>query len=131
MAIDSTIALTDVAEVLSYFGELPTVNAFWIYYVDSASTATVQVKNDYLILEHDSTTDANLNLNSTSYDTIGELVAYINASVSGWIAGRHCHTSEDSDDLIETGELSAWGLANKQMLKIVPAFLIAEFINGA
>jgi len=131
MAIDSTIALTDVAGVLSYFGEAPATNAFWIYYTDSASTATVQVLNDYLILIHDAAEDANLNLNADAYDTIGELVSYINSDVSGWTAGHICHSSEDSDDLLETGQLNALGESNKETLKIVPEYFIAELINRA
>jgi len=131
MARDATIALTDVADVLSYFGEAPTTNAFWVYYTDSASTATVQILNDYLILIHDAAEDANLNLNADAYDTIGELVAYINSDVSGWTAGRICHSSEDSDDLLETGQLNALGESNKETLKIVPEYFIAELINRA
>ena len=131
MAIDSTIALTSIANVLSYLGESPIVDAFWIYYTDSASTATVQVSNDYLILIHGAVEDANLNLNADAYDTIGELVIHINANVSGWTAGRICHSSEDSDDLLETGQLNALGESNKETLKIVPEYFIAELINRA
>ena len=131
MAIDSTIALTSIANVLSYLGESPIVDAFWIYYTDSASTATVQVSNDYLILIHDAAEDANLNLNADAYDTIGELVTHINANVSGWTAGRMCHSSEDSDDLLETGQLNALGESNKETLKIVPEYIIADLINRA
>lgn len=131
MSLDTAISLTTVDSVLALPGMVARENAFWIYYSGSASNATVQVAIDRLILRHDAAEDANLDLTADAYDTIGELVDYINASISNWEAGRLCHPDASSVDLLEIGQLNSLGTANEQTLKIKGTYLIEQLINRA
>ena len=131
MTLDTAISLTTVDEVLALPGMLARENAFWIYYSGSASTATVQIAIDRLILIHDAGEDANLDLTAVTYATIKKLVDYINANVSNWEAGRICHPDASSPNLLETGQLNSLGTANEQTLKIKGTYLIEQLINRA
>lgn len=130
MSLDTAISLTDTATVLDYLGIDAQKDALWIYYSASASSATVQVALDHLILEHNGGGDADFDLTNASYNTITELVAAINA-VANWEAGAICHGSSDTTDLLETGQLDCLGSENEIALRITGDYLIAELINRA
>lgn len=130
MALDTTLSLTTVENVLDYIGSNVEQNAFWVYYSGAAATATVQVSLDTLILIHNAITDASWDLTLAAYDTIGELVDAINA-LAGWEAGRICHSESDSANLLETGQLDALAAANEQTLIITGDYLIEQLINRA
>jgi len=130
MALD-TYALTTVEAVKAYIGDDIEKDAFWVYYSGAASSAVVHVDDDTLRLKHNDAADAALDLTAAAYDTIGELVAYINASVADWEAGQICHSSAESADLLETGEIDALGESKKQTLKIVDNYLIERLIDRA
>jgi len=129
MTLDTAISLTTVDEVLALPSMIAQESAFWIYYSGSASTATVQIAIDRLILIHDAAEDANLDLTATAYETIKKLVDYINASVPNWEAGRICHPDASSPELLKTGQLNSLGTANEQTLKIKGTYLIEQLIN--
>ena len=46
-------------------------------------------------------------------------------------AGRICHSSSESADLLETGQLNALGEENEQTLRITGDYLIEQLINRA
>jgi len=131
MALDAAIALASVDDIIAFLGENAYRSAFWVYRSGAGATATVQVENDWLILIHDAVTDANLDLSLAAYDTLAELVDYINASVAGWEAGRLYHSNALTVDLEETGQLPCLGSGNRQTLRILDRYLIAELINRA
>jgi len=124
-----TYALTSLDEALAYIGENVSRDAFWIYYNGANSTATVEVQENKLVLTDSSTTE--IDLTNASYDTLGELVTYINNSVTDWVAGLIYHSSASSADLIVTGELNAKGSSNEQTLKIKDNYLIERLIDRA
>ena len=130
MALDTAISLTTVEQVLDYLGIDAERDALWVYYSGAATTATVQIALDHIILIHDAVTDANFDLTTATYDTIGELVTKINA-LAGWEAGKICHSSSTSANLLETGQLNALAEANEQVLKITGDYLIEQLINRA
>jgi len=124
-----TYALTSLDEALAYIGEDVSRDAFWIYYNGANSTATVEVQENKLVLTDSSTTE--IDLTNASYDTLGELVTYINNSVTDWVAGLIYHSSASSTDLLVTGELNAKGSSNEQTLKIKDNYLIERLIDRA
>jgi len=126
-----TYALTSVDEIRAWLGSDVRRDAFWIYYSGSASTATVQVDDDTLKLVHDGGTDASLDLTADAYDTLAELVDYINTNVTSWEAGRIYHSDAESDWLLETGQINALGSTNEVTLKIVDVYLIERLIDRA
>lgn len=130
MAVD-TYALTSVDSVKSYIGSDINRDALKIYYSGAASSAYVQIDNNTLVLTHNYGTDASIDLTNVSYDTLSELVAYINASVANWEATRLYHGSASSADLLETGELGALGSSNEQTLKIEDNYLIERLVDRA
>lgn len=131
MALDATIALVSVDDIIAFLGENAYRSAFWVYRSGVGATATAQVEDDWLILIHDAVTDANLDLSLAAYDTLAELVDYINASVAGWEAGILYHSDALTIDLEETGQLPCLGSGDRQTLRILDRYLIAELINRA
>lgn len=129
--------LTSSGEVFAWLGEDAQRNALWIYYSGSATTATVKIGYDtgtstnHIVLEHDSTEDADLDLENTSYDTLNELINYINGSVSNWEAGLIYHSSAESQYLIQTGEINALGSDNEVTLRIKDEYLVGKLIERA
>jgi hypothetical protein len=134
MSLDTAISLTTVENVLDYIGSNVEQNAFWIYCSQGdATAATVQVSLDNLILIITGGVQAGtvtIDLTLAANDTIGELVAVINA-LTGWEAGRICHSSSDSANLLETGQLDCLGAINQQTLIITGDYLIEQLINRA
>ena len=129
MALDTTISLTTVENVLDIVGTVEQ-NAFWVYYSGGGASATVQVALDKLILIRAGVTDANWDLTAAAYNTIGEVVAAINV-LANWEAGILCHSSSDSANLLETGQLDCLGAVNQQTLIITGDYLIEQLINRA
>jgi hypothetical protein len=128
MSLD-TYALTDLDNAISYLGGISAVDALWIQYVGSSSTATVEVQESNLVLTDSSA--HTIDLTNANYDTIAELIAYINANLTGWQAGRLCHSDDTVANLLVTGSLDAKGSENQQTLKISSDYLITELINRA
>jgi hypothetical protein len=126
--LDTTINLTTVQDVINYLGRTPTEDSFWIYYTGANATATVQVNDSTMVLIDSVTTT--LTFADADKDTITELVAYINASVSDWIAGVIGVGAASSSDLVITGALNAKGETNKKTLKINDIYLIESLINS-
>jgi len=134
MALDATIALVSVDDIIAFLGENAYRSAFWVYYsgaLIAGDVSTVQVEDDHLILAHTGDADVDLNLTAAAYDTLAELVDYINASVADWEAGRLYHSDALTIDLEETGQLGCQESANRQTLRILDKYLIAELINRA
>jgi len=125
------MALVTVEDVLSYLGHDAEQDAFWVYCSDgTATTATVQVALDHLILQRNGVDVVNWDLTLAAYDTIGEVVAAINA-VANWEAGIFCHSSSVSIDLLETGQINALLVANEVTLRITGDYLISQLIARA
>ncbi len=125
------MALVTIEDILSYLGHDAEQDAFWVYCSDGTSaTATVQVALDRLILQRNGVDVVNWDLTAAAYDTIGEVVAAINA-VANWEAGIYCHSSSASVDLLETGQLNALLIANQQTLIITGDYLISQLLARA
>ncbi len=134
MSLDTAISLTTVDEVLAYLGEDVERDALWVYCSQGdATAATIQVSGTNLILIITGGVQAGtitINLTLAANDTIGELVAVINA-LTGWEAGRIYVSAATSTDLIQTGQLGCLGLINEQTLLIQDVWLIEQLINRA
>ena len=125
------MALVTVEDVLSYLGHDAEQDAFWVYCSDpAATTATVQVALDHLILQLDGADVVNWDLTLAAYDTIGEVVAEINL-LANWEAGIFCHSSSVSIDLLETGQINALLAPNEVTLRITGDYLISQLIARA
>lgn len=125
------MALVTAEDVLSYLGHDAEQDAFWVYCSDAtAASATAQVALDRLILQRNGVDVVNWDLTLAAYDTIGEVVAAINA-VANWEAGIYCHSSSVSIDLLETGQLNTLLAANEQTLRITGDYLITQLILRA
>jgi len=132
MSLDTSISLITVAEAKAFMGG-PNIqiNGMWVYYSGAETAATVAVNDNSLILNSTTTGDTPIDLTNASYDTMTELVTYIDGTVADWEAGLLCDGSMDSADLVTTGSLDAKGVANKQTLKIYDNETIADLINRA
>ena len=129
MSVDATIALISTDDAFAYLGEAQQErDAIWVYYSGANSTATVQV-NDTTIVCTDSSAHS-LTLASSSYDTLTELVAGINA-LTDWSAGVIAHGSAASSDLVTTGALNCKAAENEQTLKIRDTHFIDSLIDRA
>lgn len=134
MALDTTISLTTLDNVLAYLGSQGTKNGLWIYCNASGATAaTVQVTDTTIILIFivgGVPTTNTLTFSDADKNTLAELVTAINA-LSGWKAGRIYHSDADSTDLVVCGPLSCLESANQQTLKIEDNYFLNELINRA
>ena len=126
-----TYALTSREEAKAYVGDSFEKDGMTVYFSCAASTATAQVLNNHLILIHDNQTDANIDLTAVAYDTVAELVAYINTSVTGWVARAIYPGPATSADLVKTGQLNAKGSDNEVTLKIAENYIIDKLIDRA
>lgn len=133
MSLDSTIALTDVANVKTFMGLNAQKNGIRVYCSQGDATdATVEVTDLTLVLIIVGGTPSTTPLTFADADTntIAKLIVKINA-VTGWTANAIYNGSADSTDLIITGALDCLTIANEQTLKITDDYMIAELINMA
>ena len=81
-----------------------------VWYTGSSGTATAQVTTTTLVLVDSGTTT--LSFADTNKDTIGELVDYINASVTDWSAALNGSVTSGSINLTVAAAANAKGTAN-------------------
>ena len=138
MTVESTstadYALTTVDEAMSYVGNIPDKDAFWIYCsAADATAATVQVNDltaTLIITGGTSAATTTITYTTATTNTISEMVAYIN-TVAGWKAGAICHADADTGDLIPTGAVSVLGAANEATFKIKDTLTVTRLIDRA
>ncbi len=134
MSLDTAISLTTVDEVLAYLGESAERDGIWVYCSrGDATAATVEITATTMILIITGGAQAGTNtltFAAAANDTLGEIVAVINALV-GWEAGRLYPSAAASTDLIITGQIPCLGAVNQQTLLILDVYLIEQLINRA
>ena len=134
MSVLSPYSLTTLDEAKSYIGRPPLKDALWLYCSASdATAATATVSDTALTLVITGGTSAGTStftFSSSSYNTISELVAGINAA-TGWAAGAIYHSDGDSTSLVVTGALSCLGSGNEITLKTEDDHGIEQLINRA
>lgn len=111
------------------------VPAFRVYHdqSSSASACTVAVTSSALVLVITGGANAGTytyTLSSSSHDTIGELVAVLNAAGRGFVAVADTYTSAASTDLLVVAAASCYGSGAEQTLYITDNYLIREIIRG-
>jgi len=124
MALDSTISLTSISEVLAFLGEDAKRDALWVYYAGAVDPSTLEVKDDRLTLTPGG------DILFATYDTLTKLVDEIN-DTTDWKAGLIYHGSAESDDLLVTGALNTLGDENEQVFTIQDRYLIERLIDRA
>ena len=134
MSVLSPYALTSLDEAKSYIGRPPLKDGLWLYCSASDATAATAAVSDtaltLIITGGTSAGTTTITFSSSSYNTITELVAGINAA-SGWAAGAIYHGDGDSTALVATGTLSCLGAANEITLKTEDNHGIEQLINRA
>ena len=111
------------------------VPAFRVYHnqSSSASACTVAVTSSALVLVITGGSNAGTytyTLSSSANDTIGELVAVLNAAGRGFVAVADTYTSAASTDLLVSAAASCYGSGAEQTLYITDNYLIREIIRG-
>ena len=138
MAVD-TYALTSLEMCRAYLGwgtDDGTAPAFAIYHDGSNSRtgATVSVLGDTLtFLSTGGSTPPTytVDLSNASYDTMTEVVTYINTKSSeGWSARQLGPTVATSTDLVDFAATSALLQANELTLMAVDNYMLEKLING-
>lgn len=134
MSLDSAISLTTLDEIKAFLGEDMQKDGIWIYCDQGDATgATSEITDTTIILIITGGVAAGTNILTfadADKDTVAELITAINA-LTGWKAGRMCHSDAASTDLVVTGALSCLGADDEITLKIVDNYLLTELINRA
>lgn len=110
-----------------------TVPAFRIYRTSAGgcTAATVQVTATSLVTTEtiSGVTTYTDSLTASANDTLGELVAVVNAR-SGWVATLDANSSASSSDLVIFASTSCYGSSAEQQINVIDHYLIHELIRG-
>ena len=132
MAVDQ-YALTSLAAVKEWMGlddDDVQANAFAIYHDGNSgaeAVATVAVLEDSLLLVDDGGTTT-VDLTNASYDTLGELVTYINTQAN-WVATLLGPSAGVSTDLIRFPATNCLLAANEQVILYQGNALLEDLID--
>jgi len=137
----SEYALISLEECKNYLQERENVQTSGISIYNSNSdgvttAATVQVKDEAMILSVTSSGanngDKTIDLTADDYDTLTELVDYINDTWDkGWVVNLEGRSNVSSTDLIIKEATSCLGETNKLILYCYDNFLLEMLINNA
>ncbi len=133
-----TNAIITVDELVSSMGLSRNdvqIDTFAIYNTSSdATSATVAKSGNTLTLVITGGANAgttNIDLSNASYDTIGELLTYIEGLSKGWVVNRYCSSDFPSTAMFNFGATEVLAISNEYVLTAFNQLFLEELINSS